>query len=198
VAVAAGLLTLAALLGGWQDVANLLLGWAAFLAAAALLLGVFNLFSVHWRRYVTESNYYSGLLLLGAGLVGAMAVTDALAVTDGGVALVFNWIQAPLEAALASLLVFLLLLAGFRLLQRDRGWASILFLATVIGVLLADALSGSRLLPEALAPWLDQARAFFDEVVVTAGMRGILIGVALGTLTLGIRILAGWERPYDK
>ena len=38
---------------------------------------------------------------------------------------------------------------------------------------------------------------WLENVVALAGMRGLLIGIALGTITLSIRILAGWERPYQ-
>jgi hypothetical protein len=32
---------------------------------------------------------------------------------------------------------------------------------------------------------------------VTAGVRGFLLGVALATIILSIRLLAGLERPYS-
>jgi prolyl-tRNA editing enzyme YbaK/EbsC (Cys-tRNA(Pro) deacylase) len=42
----------------------------------------------------------------------------------------------------------------------------------------------------------DTVRLFFAQVLAAAGARGILLGVALGTLTTGIRILFGADRPY--
>jgi hypothetical protein len=38
-------------------------------------------------------------------------------------------------------------------------------------------------------PWITQ-------VIALGGARGILIGVALGTLTTGLRVLFGADRPY--
>ena len=43
--------------------------------------------------------------------------------------------------------------------------------------------------------WLD---GIISDVIVVAGMRGILIGVALGAVAVTLRILTGSERPYDK
>jgi hypothetical protein len=39
-------------------------------------------------------------------------------------------------------------------------------------------------------------RPFIAQVLAAAGARGILLGVALGTLTTGLRILFGVDRPY--
>jgi hypothetical protein len=45
---------------------------------------------------------------------------------------------------------------------------------------------------------VNQVVEFVQNVVVTAGLRGLLIGVALGTLLLSLRLLMGVERPYNK
>jgi hypothetical protein len=45
---------------------------------------------------------------------------------------------------------------------------------------------------------LTPVRNLINAIFVTAGMRGILIGVALATITLSLRLLAGLERPYNK
>ena len=45
----------------------------------------------------------------------------------------------------------------------------------------------------------DQLPAIKDwvfDVPMLAGMRGILLGVALGTLATGLRVLLGVDRPY--
>ena len=39
-------------------------------------------------------------------------------------------------------------------------------------------------------------KPFVTHVLASAGARGILIGVALGTITTGLRILIGADRPY--
>ncbi len=190
IAIIAGLATLAGLLV-FPELGNRLLEWAAFLAAVALVLGILNLFAIHLRR-TAAGNLYSLVLVIAMLAVFALAVTDALGITSAGVEQLFMLVQAPLEAALASLLAFFLLFAGIRLWQRQRSGWSVLFLLTVLVLLLIQSP-----LPAALAALVEPVRTFIYAVVVTAGVRGFLLGVALATIVLSIRLLAGLERPYS-
>jgi hypothetical protein len=197
IAVFFGLVTLIALLFNVSGISTVILGWASFLAAVALILGVLNLLMVHLTRLFRERNLYSGVLVLGLLAVFAAAVFDELNGSDN-VNLLFNWVQAPLEAALASLLALFLLLAGVQLLKRQRTRWAFLFSLTAVVMLLGQALLTSRLLPAALRQPVNQVVEFVENVVVTAGIRGLLIGVALATLLLSLRLLMGVERPYNK
>lgn len=196
-AVFFGLLTLVALLFNVGGLSSVILGWVSFLAAIALILGVMNLLLVHLNRVFKEQNLYSGVLVLSILGVFAAAVLDGLTGSDS-VNLLFRWVQAPLEAALASLLAVFLLLTGVQLLKRQRtGWA-VLFGLTAVLMLLGQGLLTSRLLPAGLRAPVNQVVEFVQNVVVTAGLRGLLIGVALGTFLLSLRLLMGVERPYNK
>jgi hypothetical protein len=190
-AIAFGMLTLVGLLFV-PKVGNALVSWAAFLAAVALLLGVINLAGVHARR-TAEGNPYSAALILSMLIVFGLAITDFLEVTEDGVGTVFDIVQAPLEMAMASLLAFFLLFAVFRLLQRRRTIWMALFAITVLVLLLA-----STALPSFLAAVVDPVDAVIKDIFVSAGMRGILIGIALGAVVVALRLLTGVERPYDK
>ena len=192
-----GLGALIARLFNVSGVSTVILGWASFLAAVALILGVLNLLMVHLTRLFREGNLYSGVLVLGLLAVFAAAVFDGLNGSDN-VNLLFNWVQAPLEAALASLLALFLLLAGVQLLKRQHTRWAFLFSLTAVVMLLGHALLNSRLLPVALRQPVNQVVEFVENVVVTAGIRGLLIGVALATLLLSLRLLMGVERPYNK
>ncbi len=190
VAAAAFLVTLAGLLLG-LGAGNLLLSWASFLAAVALILGVLNLLLIHLRR-LFKGNIYSAVLVISLLAVLAMPLTDSLGLTQDGAAQLFTWVQAPLEAALAALLAFFLLFAGMRLMQRGQRVWTALFLITALLILL-----GSAPLPGAVGSFFVMLRQTISSVVVNAGMRGILIGVALGAITMSLRLLAGAERPYN-
>jgi hypothetical protein len=48
-----------------------------------------------------------------------------------------------------------------------------------------------------LVPVLPELKDWILGVPVTAGVRGILLGVALGILLTSIRLLSGVERPYS-
>ncbi|MCP5099434.1 MAG: hypothetical protein GY943_28095 [Chloroflexi bacterium] len=200
IAVLIGLLTLVSLVVSLPQLNNILLNWASVLAAIALLFGVLNLFAIHTKRLFRNRNIYSGILVLSMLAVFVLAVTDTptVGLTNDGVGLVFNWIQFPLEAAFSSLLAFFLLIAGFQFLKRQRNGWSVLFILTAILILLGHVLTTLLLVPDSIQQIADQGRRVIEEVFVTAGMRGILLGIALGTITLSVRLLLGMERPYNK
>ncbi|MCI0395473.1 MAG: hypothetical protein L0332_02260 [Chloroflexi bacterium] len=191
VAVAIGGLSLVGLLL-IPGLGELLTGWAALLAAVALLLGVINLLRVHLPR-AFKGNGNSLTLVLGLLAMVALGVTDSLGLTEGWVQAAFILVQAPLEAALAALLAFFLLFAGMRLLQRQRSWWALLFMVTVILVML-----GQTPMPAALSNIFIALSDYLSLIFVSAGTRGILIGVALGAILVSLRVLLGLERPYDK
>jgi hypothetical protein len=91
-------------------------------------------------------------------------------------------------AVLAVVLVY----GAARLLSRRPKWYTVLFLVTVLVVLLGSVpifFIGEVTPLSALRNWLSQVPAI-------AGARGLLLGIALGTVATGLRILIGVDRPY--
>jgi len=191
-----GILTFLGLLFSLSNLTDAFLSWATFLAAVALLLGVVNLFSVHISRLIFKRNIYSGVLAISLLVTIALGVTDGMGITNGTIDFIFKWVQAPLEAALASLLAFFLLFTGVRLLKERRTVWSVLFLVTAVILLLLAALSA--LLPPSIQSVLTTIEGLIQELFVMAAVRGVLIGVALGVVLLSLRVLIGVERPYNK
>lgn len=175
-----------ALLGVFR---RIFLQWAVILSAVALLVGIINLFQVHSRKVINweKGGGYSLILVI------SMAAT-IVAVGFWGPASpvglwVFNYIQVPIESSLMAILAVILAYASARLLNRRLTVFSLIFVGTVVVVLL-----GTISLPglDVLA-W---ARDWIARVPAAAGARGILLGVALGTVATGIRVLMGVDRPY--
>ncbi len=168
--------------------------WAVSLAAVALLVGVSNLFLVHWRKMAggRSDALYSAILLL------AMAATLVIAGWQGptgfGALWIFNYIQVPVEASLMALLAVLLVYAAARLFYRRFTVFSLIFAVTALIVLLGAAPLLGFNIPGLQGP--DGLRALIVQVPAAAGARGILLGVALGIIATGIRVLMGAERPY--
>jgi hypothetical protein len=68
----------------------------------------------------------------------------------------------------------------------------IVFLLTAVILFL-----GSATLPFGDVPLIGTLiRPWVSQIWALGGARGILIGVALGTLTTGLRVLFGIDRPY--
>lgn len=203
IAILFGLLTLVSLLFALPQISNLILGWTAFLAGISLFLGTINLLAVHTYRFFRDRpfggrNIYSGILALSWVVVFGLGIADLFGWTNNTVNQAFQWVQVPLEAALASLLAFSLILSGIRMLQGRRTLWTTLFFITAVFVLFANALITSPFSPDTISQLVLQFRNLIQSLIVTAGIRSILIGVALGIITLTIRILIGVERPYNK
>lgn len=192
VAIAAGLFILVSLfIPGFEDLRNRILNLVVLLAALALLLGMVNLLTVHFEKLrKREQPVYSAVLII------SMLATFGITAWEGSQGLIptwiFNNIQVPIEASLMAVLAISLTLAAARLLQHRKDLMSIVFAATLFIVLLGSGpLFGIELpfFTSTLGPYMTQ-------FLSTGAMRGLLIGVALGTLLTGLRILIGADRPY--
>jgi hypothetical protein len=173
------------------NVQTLLLNWAIILAGAATLVGIFNLISVHTDkiRRGEKGGIYSAILVicLAATLLFGMIVGPEHSAMN----VVLNGIIMPAEAALMGLLTISLLYAAIRLLRRRADVMSFIFLLTAVLIIFS-----SITLPFGNIPGLNTFGRWVTQVWALGGARGILIGVALGTLTTGLRVLFGADRPY--
>lgn len=199
IAIAFGLLTLIGLLLPLPDLTDLILGWVGMLAAVAMVLGVLNLLAVHTQRVTAENNLYSLVLIISVLAVWGLAVTDALAITTDGVANVFNWVQVPLEAALASLMAFFLLFLGFHMFKSHRrNIGLVLFWLTATLILFSTVFINTAIMPSSIRNLFIQIQEIINSYIVIAGIRGLLIGIALGVITMSLRLLLGLDQPYNK
>ena len=171
---------------------------AIIIAGIALLVGVFNLASAHTNKIKRgEGAFYSAITLialLGTLLVGAYDLTMTYWQGAPG----FQWthwifenIQLPIETSLVAVLLISLTLAITRLLSRrlDEISGTFVFFVFLLLVTTIPALTARFGL-------LAEIRAWIVNVPAVGGARGILLGVALGIVATGIRILTGADRPY--
>lgn len=193
VAVLTGLLVLAGyFIPALAPVQAIVLNWSIILAGTAALVGVFNLILVHGTKVVQREKgaLYSALLL--ACLIATFVIGLVLGPDHPGMRLLVTSIIVPVEATLMALLAVTLVYASIRLLRRRTNLMSVVFLATALLMLLASAtlpFGEIGILNNLVRPW-------FQHVLALGGARGILIGVALGTLTTGLRVLFAADRPY--
>lgn len=192
VAIAVGLLMLVSLLiPGLEELRNQILSWAILLAAIALLLGLANLFQVHFHKVrERERPLHSFVLLV------AMLATFGITLWEGSqgatASWIFNYVQLPVETSLMAVLAITLTIAAARFLQRRRDLMSIFFIATLFIVLVGSGPLFGLELPlftRGLAPYI-------TDYLSVGATRGLLIGVGLGTVATGIRVLLGADRPY--
>lgn len=194
-AISVGLITMIGLLakeGLPATLASVILQLFIVVAALALILGLLNLLGVHFGKITRRENgmLYSLVTILSA--VGVIAVYALNPKGDDGLEIrdvVFESVQVSLEAALGGLIFFFLVYAAYRMMRTGISASGCYFVTALIVVLLgAIPFRGSDAFAD-LRTWL-------MEVPVTAGARGILIGIGLGTVTVGLRVLIGQERAY--
>jgi hypothetical protein len=177
-----------------QILRDVLLGWAVIVAGMAALVGIINLLKTHWRKMTVrgERDPYSPLLIL-AFLLTAGAGFALQGPASPQFQQVVTGIQVPVEATLMAVLAITLGFAAVRLLQRRAGWMGVLFALSVVVYLI---LNSGILAVNAGLPVQGEILGGLQRLPV-AGMRGILLGIALGSLTTGLRILLGVDRPYS-
>jgi hypothetical protein len=162
--------------------------WAIIVTAFAMVLGFFNVLIVHLSRILQfkQGWFYSMFLIL------AMMIVLILGLIEGPqgslISRIFQYVLFPLQATIFSLLAFFVASAAYRAF-RLRSWESALLVITGVIVLLGQVpLWGA----------LTTFKEWILGVPSMAGARGILLGVALGTVATGLRVLLGIDRPYSE
>lgn len=191
-AIASGVIVL---LGYFYPV-ELLLGlriqltnWALVIAAMAVLVGIVNLVSVQMEKIRTrQKGAMYGWVLIGS-LVLTFFVGIIFTPSHALMRATVETVIIPVEASLMAILAVTLIYASIRLLRRRTDVMSVVFLVVALLSLTAVAL-----LPfsSGLGDFLRRGVNLFS----TGGARGLLIGVALGTLLTGLRVIFGVDRPY--
>lgn len=181
---------------GFVQIRILFIDLAVTLAGFATLVGIAGLLVTHWRKLRARRNpdRYSLLTVLFFVLTfvfGAWSYTYS-STNQNAFLLTVTAIQAPIESSLTALLAVVLALASFRLFQRRRGLLPVVFVISAVVFLLLN----SGVLFGINSPLIGDV-IFALRFLPLAGGRGILLGIALGSILAGLRILFGVERPYS-
>ena len=171
-----------------DSIGAMLVEGVTILAAFALLLGLLVLLTTHARRLKRGSLPGLSLVLIIA-LLGTLAVGVALPGSTT-LAWLFDYVYYPLQSTMAALLAFFAVSAVYRAFKLRSVHAWILLVTSLFLFLTQLPFSAS------LSPYLSMARDWLMNVPVTAGMRGILLGTALGTIATALRILLAVDHPY--
>lgn len=178
-----------------QDVLQpYLLGCAVIVAGVATLIGIYNLLSVHLGKLNAPKagNLYSLFLLLAflVTFIAGLWFTPA----DARFQRVVTHIQVPVETSLLAVLAISLTYTSMRLLKKRQDMMAWVFVVSTFVFLIATGGYIGLLLGD--VPGLRGFSNFINSLPM-AGARGILLGVGLGSLTTGLRIVFGADRPYS-
>ena len=175
----------------FSDLRELFNKWFIVIAAFALILGVLNLIKVNAQKIQRKRPGwgYSAVLLIAFAvttITGLFWGMDRDTVFD----FIFRNMFVPLDATMFSLLAFFVASASYRAFRARTSEAALLLVAATL-VMLGRVPLGSYIWPKfpALANWIMD----FPNM---AGQRAIMIGIALGTVSMSLRIILGVERSY--
>ncbi len=193
IAISTGLLVLIGyFVPGLGAVRDIFLQWATILAAFALLVGITNLLIVHGKKMSQggASGFYSFITILAFLLTVIVVAVDKP--TGGWSKLIFNSITVPVENSLLAVLSISLIYAIIRLFRRKLDIYTVLFVLTILIVMLGAA----PIYGLGEIGFINTLHDWITNIFAVAGARGILLGVALGIVATGLRVLMGADRPY--
>lgn len=167
-----------------------LLNWAVLVAAFALALGAGNLTRLHLTNITKRGKHWPYSIILLVSLYGYLLYGLIKGPSDRGYQWLFNGALVPGNSTVFSLNGFFIISAAYRT-WRLRNWRATILVIAALLVVLGRVGVGQVVWP-ALGPLSDWIMTYPN----TAGMRGIVIGAALGTISLGLRIILGLERRH--
>ncbi len=170
---------------------DIVLKWIRLITIFALVLGVGSLSMHHTtkiRRKITGWQY-SIVTIIGVIVTAVIGLVGGVG-RGSGLQVIFQNIFIPVNATMFSILAFYMASAAYRAFRARTKEATILLIAAFI-VMLGMVPIGSAIskrLPE-LAEWI-------LTVPNTAAKRGIIFGLALGSIATSLKIILGIERGW--
>ena len=183
----------------FPSIANVFLRLTVITLAITVLIGIFNLIVVHLGRVFGRgkplSQRINSLVLVISAIavlvLGVLERTGVLTGSPSPTTVLLEGVLVSIESALAGLILFALVYGAYRLMRRRVTGSGLLF-TLVLLLILTGALPfttpGMRVL-SIIRDWL-------LAVPVSAGARGILLGIALAVTVAGARVLIGQDRSY--
>jgi len=193
VAMASGLIVLLGYfypLPALTQIRIMLTDWAVIIAAMAVLVGIANLVFVHMDkiRKREKNSIYGALLVLS--LITTFGLGLVFGTDNQIVRLAVDAVIVPVEASLMAILAVTLVYASIRLFRRRTDVMTVIFLVVAVVFMIA-------IMPTPIGPLPgSDLIVYFLGLFSNGGARGLLIGIALGTLLTGLRVLFGIDRPY--
>ncbi len=177
-----------------QSMRQPLLDWAIILSGIAGLIAILNLvFSVHWKRLKENGESKGFSFVLFIAFILTLIAGIFLGPSNTGFQKLVTAVQVPIESSLMAVLAITMAFSSIKMLQRQKNWMGFVFFLSVVIFLIIN--SGVLAFTTDI-PVINDLLSGFHQVPV-AGARGILLGIALGSLATGIRVLIGSDRPYN-
>lgn len=179
-----------------------MLDWAMIVASFALVLGISSLLRTHWEKIRRRRRDWPYSIVAIVSFFLMCIVGIGYGHQPGTVFYwIFDYIQVPLDATMFSLLAFFIASAAFRTFRARSVEATLLLVAAIVVML--GRVPGTLIVmfgESGPGQWLHTTMPDVSEWIMNfptiAGKRGIIFGVALGSIATALRIILGIERSH--
>lgn len=177
-------------LGDWLSI---VLNAAIVLSSVALLVVIARLLATHIGYVARGRQGFIYSLVAVIAFVLTLVGGILYGINEPAYLKVIGGLVRPIETALLGLVAIVLASLAIKFF-RERGW-NVLTISFTISAFVFLILSLGLLQAIDYQPLNVVIKVI--EGLPMIGARGLLIGVALGGLLMGVRVLTGAERPYD-
>ena len=174
-----------------ENFLNKILDWDIVISLFAALLGLISLLSMHWRKIKRKvPGWGFSVLTWGCFLLTAL-VGFLLNIEEGTPFMwIFQFVMTPLAATQFALLAFYISSAAIRSFRARTAMATVLLVSAIFMMI------GRVPLGDLISPKLPAFAEWILEFPSMAAQRGVMLGVALGSMATSLRIIFGIERGY--
>jgi hypothetical protein len=176
-----------------SEASNFAQSMAVILTAFATGVGAISMIRLHGNNIMRKREgqwYLSVVFFIALILMFVTAIADIQFLKHPWYLFIVNNFYNPLTSSFYAILGFFIVSASYRAM-RARSIESGLLLITGVIVMLRNAPIGNVIWTgfPVIGTWL-------LNIPNTAGNRAVFIGVGVGTILLGLRVLLGYERSY--
>lgn len=175
--------------------------WMVIIASFALLLGIVSMVQVNIAKIKRRQKgwMFSVYVLIAFAIMSGFGLLpQSWGGGQGELAngrltpftWVFQFMYAPLQSTMFSLLAFYVASASYRAFRVKNIEASLLLIGALIIMI------GRIPLGQMMFPIIPDVAEWIMKYPNAAAQRGVIIGAALGAAAMSIRVMVGIERPY--
>lgn len=193
----------------WASMREDVLVWFQIIAVFAFFLGGGSLLKINLQKITqkrTDWEYslvtvvgFFIMLAFGLFKLGQPGLAGDLNVSGSWFQNIFEAIKAPLSASMYSLLAFFIASASYRAF-RAKNVDAVMLLGSAFIILMGQTFVGvlaTGWIPDSLSFLKVENMSFWLLAKANlAGQRAILIGIALGIISMSLRVILGIERTH--